>query len=174
MTNFVHSLPFSCISLGLLDQRTPVLGTIYNPFLEQLYTGVHGAGSFLQTCMPTITSHNTAPTATAATSDPQPLLLAPPQPLPSLTGALIVVEWGSDCTWEAMCIKGPLHHFSLGNDSVPLGVPVAGVIPTPVGVTPGSNPHPQASVGFSRVWVWVSLWMPRGTPMSFPTLCTHS
>ncbi|KAH9972687.1 inositol monophosphatase [Russula compacta] len=106
-TNFVHGFPFSCISLGLLDQRAPVLGVIYNPFQEQLYTGVRGAGSFLQTRVPAITSDNTAPTAAAAAaaSAPQRLPLAPPRPLPSLTGALIAVEWGSDRTQEAMRIK---------------------------------------------------------------------
>jgi hypothetical protein len=46
-TNFVHGFPYACISLGLLDQRVPVLGVIYNPFLDHLYTGVRGAGSYL-------------------------------------------------------------------------------------------------------------------------------
>ncbi|KAH9954450.1 inositol monophosphatase [Lactifluus volemus] len=38
-TNFVHGFPNACISLGLIDQRVPVLGVIYNPFLDHLYTG---------------------------------------------------------------------------------------------------------------------------------------
>ena len=47
--NFVHGYPYARISIGLVDQRIPVLGVIYNPFLEQLYRGVRGAGSFLHT-----------------------------------------------------------------------------------------------------------------------------
>ena len=50
--NFVHGFPFACISLGLIDQPVPVLGVIYNPFFEHLYTGVRGAGSFLHTHTP--------------------------------------------------------------------------------------------------------------------------
>lgn len=46
-TNFVHSFPFSCISLGFAIARKPVVGVVYNPFLNLMYTGVKGAGSFL-------------------------------------------------------------------------------------------------------------------------------
>ena len=35
-TNFVHGFPFSCVSIGLLCNRRPVLGVIYNPFLDHL------------------------------------------------------------------------------------------------------------------------------------------
>lgn len=91
-TNFVHGFPYACISLGLIDQRVPVLGVIYNPFLDHLYSGVRGAGSFLHT-----------PTQ----SQPQRLPLAPAdaRPLPSLSGALVAVEWGSDRAQEPMRAK---------------------------------------------------------------------
>ncbi|PPQ73459.1 hypothetical protein CVT24_007550 [Panaeolus cyanescens] len=81
-TNFIHGFPFVCISLGLIYDRRPVLGVIYNPFLDQMYTGIRGQGSFLQR---------------GATASRQRLPLAsPPKPLPSLSQALIAVEWGSD------------------------------------------------------------------------------
>ncbi|KAH9983876.1 inositol monophosphatase [Russula vinacea] len=70
-TNFVHGFPYACISLGLIDQRVPVLGVIYNPFLEHLYTGVRGAGSFLHT--------HTSTTSTTIGA-PQRLPLAPRAP----------------------------------------------------------------------------------------------
>ena len=35
-TNFVHGFPFACISLGLIYERKPVLGVIYNPSLDHL------------------------------------------------------------------------------------------------------------------------------------------
>jgi len=92
-TNFVHGFPHVCISLGLIDHRVPVLGVIYNPFLEQLYTGVRGAGSFLQTRVSPNESSNTAPQRL-------PLAPASARPLKSLTGALIAVEWGSDRAQE--------------------------------------------------------------------------
>ena len=96
-TNFVHGFPYACISLGLIDQRVPILGVIYNPFLEHLYTGVRGAGSFLHTHTPASLGTDTG-TATSTIGVPQRLPLAPAsaRPLPSLAGALIGVGWGSD------------------------------------------------------------------------------
>ncbi|THH10526.1 hypothetical protein EW146_g8345 [Bondarzewia mesenterica] len=79
-TNFVHGFPFACISIGLIDQKRPVLGVIYNPFLDHLYTGIKGQGSFL--------SRNGSPQ--------EQLPLAPARPLPSLSQALVAIEWGSD------------------------------------------------------------------------------
>jgi 3'-phosphoadenosine 5'-phosphosulfate (PAPS) 3'-phosphatase len=35
-TNFVHGFPYVCISLGLIYKRRPILGVIYNPFLNHL------------------------------------------------------------------------------------------------------------------------------------------
>jgi hypothetical protein len=103
-TNFVHGFPYACISLGLIDQRVPVLGVIYNPFLEHLYTGVRGAGSFLHTrASPdspstTTTNNNNSATTTTPPPPPQRLPLAPAsaRPLPTLAGALVAIEWGSD------------------------------------------------------------------------------
>ena len=72
-TNFVHGFPFACISIGLIDQKRPVLGVIYNPFLDHLYHGVKRQGSFL------IRNGGT----------PQKLPLYGAKPLPSLGQALI-------------------------------------------------------------------------------------
>ncbi|KAJ7897214.1 hypothetical protein B0H14DRAFT_2677365 [Mycena olivaceomarginata] len=80
-TNFIHGFPFVCISLGLIYKRRPVLGVIYNPFLDHLYTGIKGKNSYL----------------TKGKGQPLKLpLSSPPKPLPSLSQALIAVEWGSD------------------------------------------------------------------------------
>ncbi|VDC04207.1 unnamed protein product [Peniophora sp. CBMAI 1063] len=79
-TNFVHGFPFACISIGLIDQKRPVLGVIYNPFLDHLYHGVKGQGSFL----------------IKNGGSPLKLPLYGAKPLPSLGQALIAIEWGSD------------------------------------------------------------------------------
>ncbi|KAJ7204344.1 hypothetical protein GGX14DRAFT_646695 [Mycena pura] len=80
-TNFVHGFPYVCISLGLIYRRRPVLGVIFNPFLDHLYTGIKGQSSYL----------------TRGNGQALELPLAsPPKPLPSLSQALIAVEWGSD------------------------------------------------------------------------------
>ncbi|KAH9973297.1 hypothetical protein BGW80DRAFT_1437278 [Lactifluus volemus] len=99
-TNFVHGFPNACISLGLIDQRVPVLGVIYNPFLDHLYTGVRGGGSYL---------HTPPPTRTVAA-----------RPLPSLAGALIAVEWGSDRGPDA--IRRKANSFSRLAGAPPHGV----------------------------------------------------
>lgn len=80
-TNFIHGFPFVCISLGLIYKRRPVIGVIYNPFLDQIYTGIKGQGSYL-------TRGSAAPLRLPLTSSPKPLA--------SLSQALIAVEWGSD------------------------------------------------------------------------------
>lgn len=81
-TNFVHSFPAACISLGLAVDRVPEIGVIYNPFLDQLFTAIRGHGAFLRRRGPD--------------SQPQRLPLSRnPQPLTGLGSALVAVEWGS-------------------------------------------------------------------------------
>lgn len=80
-TNFVHGFPHVCISLGLIYKKTPVLGVIYNPFLDQMYSAVKGLGAFLS----------------RQGGQPVKLPLARPQPLSGLERALIGAStnrWG--------------------------------------------------------------------------------
>ncbi|GAQ77686.1 inositol monophosphatase [Klebsormidium nitens] len=46
-TNFVHRFPFVCVSIGLTIQKEVVVGVVYNPILNELYTAVRGSGAFL-------------------------------------------------------------------------------------------------------------------------------
>ncbi|EJF67475.1 myo inositol monophosphatase [Dichomitus squalens] len=104
-TNFVHGFPHACISLGLIVNKRPVLGVIYNPFLDQLYTGLKGHGSFLSS------PHSSV----AALAAPRRLPLARPRPLPSLGQALIGIEWGSDRSKEMVDKKGDSFKLLAGN-----------------------------------------------------------
>jgi myo-inositol-1(or 4)-monophosphatase len=45
--NFVHGFPFVCICVGLVVKKEPVLGIVYNPILDEMYTGIKGKGSFM-------------------------------------------------------------------------------------------------------------------------------
>lgn len=45
-TNLIHDYRASCISLALLERRTPVLGIVYNPYLDEMYWAQKGMGSF--------------------------------------------------------------------------------------------------------------------------------
>lgn len=69
----MHGFPSVCISIGLIAGKRPVLGVLYNPFLDQLYSAVKGGGAFLA----------------QGGRAPARLPLAKPRPLPSLSQALI-------------------------------------------------------------------------------------
>ncbi|MBR5231632.1 MAG: inositol monophosphatase [Clostridia bacterium] len=44
--NFMRNRHFSCVSIALLKDKTPVLGMIYNPFADELFTAVKGQGAY--------------------------------------------------------------------------------------------------------------------------------
>lgn len=46
-TNFLHSIPLFCISIGLEREGQLVAGVVYNPISEELYTAEKGRGAFL-------------------------------------------------------------------------------------------------------------------------------
>jgi fructose-1,6-bisphosphatase/inositol monophosphatase family enzyme len=45
-TNFANGLPLCCVSIGLCDQKKPVLGCIYVPMTQELYLAVKGHGAY--------------------------------------------------------------------------------------------------------------------------------
>lgn len=46
-SNFIAGIPIWCVSLGLVIGGESVLGIVYNPMTEELYTAQKGAGAFL-------------------------------------------------------------------------------------------------------------------------------
>ncbi|CAN6552628.1 unnamed protein product [Malus baccata var. baccata] len=46
-TNFVHGFPFVCVSIGLTIGKIPTVGVVYNPIMDELFTGIRGGGAFL-------------------------------------------------------------------------------------------------------------------------------
>ncbi|XP_076244734.1 uncharacterized protein LOC143185534 [Calliopsis andreniformis] len=46
-TNFIHGFPQICIVIGLAIKKEMVIGIVYNPVLEQLFTARKGRGAFL-------------------------------------------------------------------------------------------------------------------------------
>ncbi|KAI5476390.1 hypothetical protein MNV49_007768 [Pseudohyphozyma bogoriensis] len=87
-TNFVHGFDHVCISIGFAYKKKPVVGVIYNPFLNKLYSARSGHGAYLNE----ITR--------------LPLTHPNPHPLPFLGDALIGVEWGSDRSKNVVEKKG--------------------------------------------------------------------
>ncbi|KAK2185981.1 hypothetical protein NP493_215g03009 [Ridgeia piscesae] len=45
-TNFVHRFPYIAVSIALLVQKKTVIGLIYNPILDQMYTARPGQGAY--------------------------------------------------------------------------------------------------------------------------------
>jgi myo-inositol-1(or 4)-monophosphatase len=45
--NFLRGIPFWCVSIGLVADRQALLGYIYNPVTEELFSAVKGGGAFL-------------------------------------------------------------------------------------------------------------------------------
>ncbi|KAM1593408.1 hypothetical protein ACFX1Z_036780 [Malus domestica] len=45
--NFVHGFPFVCVSIGLTIGKIPTIGVVYNPIIDELFTGIRGGGAFL-------------------------------------------------------------------------------------------------------------------------------
>ncbi|KAH7857593.1 hypothetical protein Vadar_014369 [Vaccinium darrowii] len=41
-TNFVHGFPFICVSIGLTIGKIPIVGVVYNPIMDELFTGIDG------------------------------------------------------------------------------------------------------------------------------------
>lgn len=70
--NFVHTFDFCCVSIGITHKKEPVVGIVYNPFLNKLFTAIKNCGSYC----------NGSPIHVRATS--------------SLKDALVIVEMGSD------------------------------------------------------------------------------
>lgn len=77
-TNFVHTFPQSCVSIGFAFGGEPCMGVIYNPHFDHLYTAIKGKGAKL---------------TRANGQETVPLRVRPCQ---SLREALILTESGSD------------------------------------------------------------------------------
>jgi len=45
-TNFVHKLPFVCISVGLFIDKKPNIGIVYNPITDELFSARAGQGAY--------------------------------------------------------------------------------------------------------------------------------
>ncbi|KAJ1880146.1 hypothetical protein H4R99_006781 [Coemansia sp. RSA 1722] len=82
--NFVHHFPFTGISIGLAINKQPVVGVIYLPVLDELYTASRGQGAFLN-------------------GQPLPLVRPPALTSPTtLSQCALVSEHGSDRTQKTM------------------------------------------------------------------------
>jgi myo-inositol-1(or 4)-monophosphatase len=80
-TNFIHTFPNVCISLGFVTKKVPTVGVIYNPFRDELYTAIKGSGAYL--------------TRNGGEKQRLPLKVRP-EPLKDLSTSLVGIEWGNE------------------------------------------------------------------------------
>ncbi|CAO3681245.1 unnamed protein product [Umbelopsis vinacea] len=80
-TNFIHGYPFVAISIGLTINKIPVVGVIFNPLLNELYSAAQGQGAFL--------NHTTRLPLFDVKAIP---------PLNDLSECLVMTEMGADRT----------------------------------------------------------------------------
>lgn len=64
--NYAHGYPLFCVSIGFVIDRRPVVGVIYNPLLDELFTAETGKGAYL----------NDRPISTSQTTELGSALLA--------------------------------------------------------------------------------------------------
>ena len=77
-------------------EQKPLVGIVYNPFTQHLYTAIKGQGAYLTA--PKIPSSFPAEgQKVESTYEKRKLpLLSPPQPLPALSSAIVAVEYGNE------------------------------------------------------------------------------
>ncbi|MGP7817375.1 inositol monophosphatase family protein [Niallia sp. 01092] len=46
-TNFIHGIPYYSVSIGIVNNKEPVIGVVLNPMTGELYTARKSMGSFL-------------------------------------------------------------------------------------------------------------------------------
>eukprot|EP01025_Chloroclados_australasicus_P016298 TRINITY_DN18126_c0_g2_i5.p1 TRINITY_DN18126_c0_g2~~TRINITY_DN18126_c0_g2_i5.p1 ORF type:complete len:317 (+),score=44.56 TRINITY_DN18126_c0_g2_i5:105-953(+) len=66
-TNFVHRYPFVCVSIGLTIHKEPIIGVVYNPILNELFSASKGAGAHLNGDPISVTSEEKMEKALLAT-----------------------------------------------------------------------------------------------------------
>ncbi|CAN8100980.1 unnamed protein product [Discula destructiva] len=76
--NYTHLFPMFCVSIAFIVAGTPVIGVIYAPFLQQLFTACKGKGAWLNE------------------TQRLPLIKGVPIPASAPKGCTFSCEWGKD------------------------------------------------------------------------------
>ncbi|KAL9101612.1 MAG: hypothetical protein Q9163_003151 [Psora crenata] len=111
-TNFVHGHPYTSISLAFAHKLVPLVGVVYNPFIQHIYHAIRGKGAWLTA--PSIpTSHPPKPNTeqdnikgvVSAYVKMKLPLRQPTAPLEGLDKCLVAVEWGNERSGHNWQIK---------------------------------------------------------------------
>ena len=69
-TNFVNQIPHVCISVGVYKNKKPLMGIVYNPILDELYSAEISKGAFLNGEKIEVSSHDELMTSLISTGFP--------------------------------------------------------------------------------------------------------
>ena len=69
-TNYAHSYPFFCVSIGFEDAGEPLLGVVYNPISDELFWAQKGKGAYLNEQSIHVSTSKTLSTSLCATGFP--------------------------------------------------------------------------------------------------------
>ncbi|KAL8931489.1 MAG: hypothetical protein Q9216_007184, partial [Gyalolechia sp. 2 TL-2023] len=95
-TNFVHAYPYISISLAFAHKQKPLVGVVYNPFTQNLYTAIKGQGAFI-TAPKIPDSFPREREQVESSYEKRKLpLRSPPPALPDLSHAIVAVEYGNE------------------------------------------------------------------------------
>ena len=108
-TNFAHAIPIFCVSIGLLRNNIPVLGVVYDPFRDEMFSAESGCGAALNGKPIHVSSRADLGQAVLSTGFPYDVRTNPRNNLAQFVQFQLrtqaVRHLGSaalDCTWTAM------------------------------------------------------------------------
>ena len=108
-TNFAHGIPIFCVSIGLLRNNVPVLGIVYDPFRNEMFSAESGYGATLNNQPIHVSSRTELGQAVISTGFPYDVRTNPRNNLAQFVQFQLrtqaVRHLGSaalDCTWTAM------------------------------------------------------------------------
>jgi myo-inositol-1(or 4)-monophosphatase len=108
-TNFAHGIPIFCVSIGLLRNNVPVVGVVYDPFRNEMFSAESGHGATLNHQPIHVSSRADLGQAVVSTGFPYDVRTNPRNNLAHFVKFQLrtqaVRHLGSaalDCTWTAM------------------------------------------------------------------------
>ncbi len=108
-TNFAHGIPIFSVSIGLLKNNSPVVGVVYDPFRNEMFSAEEGAGATLNNHPIHVSSQRDLGQAVISTGFPYDLRTNPRNNIAQFTQFQLrtqaVRHLGSaalDCAWTAM------------------------------------------------------------------------
>jgi myo-inositol-1(or 4)-monophosphatase len=108
-TNFAHGIPIFSVSIGLLKDNNPVLGVVYDPFRNEMFSAESGHGATLNKQPIHVSSRSELGQAVISTGFPYDVRTNPRNNLAQFVQFQLrtqaVRHLGSaalDCTWTAM------------------------------------------------------------------------